>query len=242
MLVFLGVVVGLMVLFWGSGVGPHGPRLMLFGLITLYEESFRLWGPNELRDMVRQEVLRQLLPVSSDEPPEEETEEDASDERNLWDRCEDAGFRTIDDHRGLRLTDEGSIDWSNTDYYCSHCKKPIYCLWEVYKEDSPSPNLVVGQVKLNPLGYICESCGCRTLIDEVTMPVGVIGPVIGPGANFFDVLAHFEALRKPKTEPVTEPVADAPVEPAPAEPVPEQHPDPIGTAYAAAGTTDSGSS
>ncbi len=241
MLIPLAVLVGLMLTFWGSGVGPHGPRLMLFGLITLYEEPLRLWGPHELWDMVRQEVLRQLPPADSAEPLEEEIEEDASDERDLWERCEDAGFTTIDDDRDLRLTDVSCIDWSNTNYECVYCNGKVYRLWELYQPDSPSPNLVE-RVRSNPLGYVCVSCGCRTLIDEVTMPVGVIGPVIGPGANFFDVLAHFEALRKPKTEPVTEPVADAPVEPAPAEPVPEQHPDPIGTALASAGTVDSGGS
>ncbi len=232
MVTVLTVLVCLMVLFWGSGVGPHGPRLMLFGVITLYEEPLWLLGRDELRDLVRAEILRLMPPADSEEDPEDEFEDDDSEERNLWTCCDDAGFETIDDNRDLRLLDVGCINWFDTDFSCSECDGSVVELTELYQVPSPHPNLV-GRVKENPLGHVCTACGKHTLPkDEPMRPVGVIAPVIGEGANFFDVLAHFEALRKPKIEPMTEPAT-----PAPSEAIPEQHPDPIGTAYASTEAT-----
>lgn len=214
-IVILAVVVGSMLLFWGSRVGPRGLRITVFGLYTVYEENpLKLWSTSELRDLIRKEVER-LLP-----PPEDEEDDDDEDNvapfgdgRDLWDRLEAAGFITIDENRDLRLKDSGNIDWSSTEFVCAHCKGKVFQLWELYRKPSPSTNLVA-RVKKNPLGHICASCGMRSLVkDEVTESVGVIGPVIDEeGANFFDVLDLFESLRKPPAHPEVGAAPSAPIE------------------------------
>jgi hypothetical protein len=212
------IVVGLMILFWGSGQGPFGMRIILFGLFTVYEEKQRFWSLDEILDLVRKEIVR----CHEQEKNSEVGGDDEHDDKNrrfpdsdLWDHFEAAGFAVIDDARGPRLADVGKIDWEDTDGVCHRCDRDIVVLWEICTGPEQDGG-VVGSVDPNLLGRVCTSCGQRKLADnESTRPVGVIGPVIGKNPNFFDVLEYFVQLRKPKNGPdrsTPEAVATAPLE------------------------------
>ncbi|WKZ28771.1 MAG: hypothetical protein QY323_04535 [Patescibacteria group bacterium] len=208
MVVVLYVLVGLMILFWGSRVGPQGLRITFFGLFTFYEANpLKLWNTRELRELIRKEVL-EMFPSKEGEDEEEDDDEAPFDGRDLWDRLKASGFTVLTEERDPRAGDIGLIDyWFNHKKSCSYCDGQVAWVWEV----CASPNHKSGQVMRafsNPIGLVCTRCGsCDEDKDDPMQSCGVIGPVMEPGTNFFDVLEHFEKLRNPQAE--AEPNAEA---------------------------------
>ncbi len=217
MIVILSVVVGLMIFFWGSRVGPNGTHIMLFGIFSVYDSNPRLMSRGELKRFICEEVQRLLPPPKED--TEDEDEEDSEENPhgpNLWERFTAAGFVTIDDRHGLRLRDIAKIDWEKRSEECSRCSGKLIDLWEVYEIPPSNPSVPVARAAAHPLGHVCEDCGHWQPPQEApTETHGIIAPTAEPGANFFDVLDHFASLRKPPAEPEVEAASPSPVESTP---------------------------
>lgn len=207
LVVVLYVLVGLMILFWGSRVGPRGLRITFFGLFTFYEANpLKLWSQQELRKLVRDEVQRLMPPEEEDD--EEEMEKGWASGPDLWDRLSAANFTVLREGRDPRAADIGLIDYQiNYDESCGYCSGRLVWVWEVCASPKQQPGQILRAFS-NPIGLICTRCGsCDDDKDDPMQSCGVIGSAMESGTNFFDVLDHFEKLRKPQAE--AEPNADA---------------------------------
>lgn len=118
------------------------------------------------------------------------------DNRNLWERLEDAGFSRIKQSRDLRVADVGMIKalmYSKAS--CFRCLSQAYDLSEVYLQRSPSQQMPIGSVALQSIGAVCVRCGCVLDVHDGNLPkYGRLAPLTAREVNFFDVLQFLESL------------------------------------------------
>lgn len=133
----------------------------------------------------------------------DEAGEEESNQRDLWDRLEDAGFPHIDEERSLRLMDIGSIVDEEADEECDVCASEMRVLREVYA--SQNENEPVGRATENWIGEACVDCGhYRFSGDRAPTPIGKLAPLLIGRPNFFDVLEYFERMRGGEGEAATQ--------------------------------------
>ncbi len=198
----LGYALIFLFVFWGTKWSTSCTRIRFLGW-TLYERQ-RHTTMLATKTTITLRLGSGDDDDDDDDNPDEEDDDDEFDDRDLWERLEDAGFVLIEKERDLRVSDVGAIMASEyTNAKCSRCLSEVFTLREAYMHRPPCDDKPIGHVLFKKVACVCENCGCVVEYSE-NSKIGRLSPLMADTVNFFDVLEFLEGMNGDDAEDTTD--------------------------------------